>query len=83
MNGTIAKGIIIVSVGSIVGFMAGFYAINFFDKPCVINGSIEVCQKSSAFKFLGLVGWEATSLVGLFVGFFIALSVYLYFTFRK
>jgi hypothetical protein len=64
-----------VLIGGIVGALVGMYAINFIPDQCVVEGAATVCQ--NPFEFLGLVGWEGTTMLGIILGVILTLTIYL------
>lgn len=66
--------------GGFIGFMYGMAAINFFPDKCAKIGPDIICQ--NPVSFLGFIGWEGTSLLGLIIGASLALVLYIFFIIR-
>ncbi len=68
-------------ISAFVGFSLGMYAINFIPDQCVTEGISTICQ--NPFNFLGLIGWEGTTALGLIVGAIVFPVIYLMLLFRS
>lgn len=62
-------------LGGSIGFICGLFAINFIPDVCTIQGIMTGCR--NPFEFNGLVGWEGTSLLGLYIGITLFFILYL------
>jgi hypothetical protein len=60
-----------IPVGGIIGFIIGLIATTFIPLCCDDNG----CH--NCFQFKGLIGYEATSLVGFLIGLFLIPIIYI------
>ena len=70
-----------VPIGGALGFIIGLLSINFIPMCCNDNG----CH--NCFEFNGLIGYEATAMLGFWIGLFlipiISLSLIIYFISKK
>ena len=69
-----------ILIGGVIGFSMGMYAINFIPDQCVTEGISTICQ--NPFNFMGLIGWEGTSALGLIAGAIISVVLYMMILFR-
>jgi len=71
---------IVALLGAVIGGVFGAYAINWFPDKCINHGITTTCE--SSFIFLNQKGWEATMMLGMFIGIFLAFAVYAIMLFR-
>ncbi|MDO8676481.1 MAG: hypothetical protein Q7K16_02415 [Candidatus Azambacteria bacterium] len=61
--------------GGFIGFTCGFIFNEFIPSECITRGINTVCQ--SSFQFLGVGGYEASSILGFIMGAIFGLVMYL------
>ena len=70
-----------IPVGGAFGFIVGLLSVNFIPMCCDNNG----CH--NCFEFNGLIGYEATAMLGFWIGLFlvpiISLSIIIYLALKK
>lgn len=69
----IVKFILLFPIGGIIGLFIGLVTTTFIPQCCTENG----CH--NCFEFRGRVGYEATGLIGFWIGLVICPFIYLFF----